>query len=76
MIKEGDLVIFRRQETAKNGEMVAVWLVDRSETTLKYFYNEGSRIRLQPAHPNMEPIYVDPNVCRVQGKVLSVIRQV
>jgi repressor LexA len=76
MIKEGDLVIFRRQETAKNGEMVAVWLDDRSETTLKYFYNEGSRIRLQPAHPNMDPIYVDPNVCRVQGKVLSVIRQV
>jgi repressor LexA len=76
MIKEGDLVIFRRQETAKNGEMVAVWLDDRNETTLKYFFNEGSRIRLQPAHPNMDPIYVDPKVCRVQGKVLSVIRQV
>ena len=51
MIREGDIVIFRRQETAQNGDMVAVWLTDRNETTLKYFHNEGSRIRLQPAHP-------------------------
>jgi repressor LexA len=74
MIKEGDIVILRKQETAKNGDMVAIWLTDRSETTLKYFHNEGSRIRLQPAHPHMKPIYVDPSVCRVEGKVLSVIR--
>ncbi|MEZ4668000.1 MAG: transcriptional repressor LexA [Anaerolineae bacterium] len=74
MIREGDIVILRKQETARNGDMVAVWLTDRSETTLKYFHNEGSRIRLQPAHPHMKPIYVDPAVCRVEGKVLSVIR--
>ncbi len=75
MIREGDIVIFRRQETAKNGDMVAVWLTDRSETTLKYFYKEGSKVRLQPAHPNMEPIYVEARNCRIEGKVLSVIRQ-
>ena len=74
MIREGDIVILRKQETANNGDMVAVWLTDRSETTLKYFHNEGSRIRLQPAHPHMKPIYVDPSICRVEGKVLSVIR--
>jgi repressor LexA len=74
MIKEGDIVIFRRQETAQNGDMVAVWLTDRNETTLKYFHNEGSRIRLQPAHPDMEPIFVDPRQVRIEGKVLSVIR--
>lgn len=74
MIREGDIVIFRKQETAKNGDMVAVWLTDRSETTLKYFYNEGQRIRLQPAHPHMEPIYVEPRQCRIEGRVLSVIR--
>jgi repressor LexA len=74
MIREGDIVIFRKQEIAKNGDMVAVWLDDRSETTLKYFFNEGSRIRLQPAHPDMGPIYVDPKHCRVEGKVLSIIR--
>lgn len=75
MIREGDIVIFRRQETAKNGDMVAVWLMDRSETTLKYFYKEGSKVRLQPAHPQMEPIYVEARNCRIEGKVLSIIRQ-
>ncbi|MBI5668350.1 MAG: transcriptional repressor LexA [Chloroflexi bacterium] len=76
MIREGDVVILRSQQTANNGDMVAVWLEDRSETTLKYFFKEGSRIRLQPAHPHMQPIYVDPATCRVRGKVLSIIRQV
>ncbi|RMF78084.1 MAG: transcriptional repressor LexA [Chloroflexi bacterium] len=76
MIQDGDIVIFRHQETAKNGDMVAVWLDERGETTLKHFYNEGNRIRLQPAHPTMEPIYVDPAHCHIQGKVVSVIRHV
>lgn len=74
MIREGDIVIFRKQDTAKNGDMVAVWLTDRSETTLKYFYKEGSKVKLQPAHPTMEPIYVEAKHCHIQGKVLSVIR--
>jgi repressor LexA len=75
MIREGDIVIFRKQETANNGDMVAVWLEDRNETTLKHFYKEkDGRIRLQPAHPTMEAIYVDPQHCRIEGKVLSVIR--
>ena len=74
MIREGDIVIFRRQETAQNGDMVAVWLTDRNETTLKYFHKEGSRIRLQPANDELEPIYVDPRQVRIEGKVLSVIR--
>lgn len=75
MINDGDIVIFRKQEMAQNGEMVAVWLPDRSETTLKYFYREGDeRVRLQPAHPTMEPIYVHPANLQIQGRVLSVIR--
>jgi len=75
MISDGDIVIFRKQEEAKNGDMVAVWLPDRSETTLKYFYRENdSQVRLQPAHPTMDPIYVHPANCQVQGRVLSVIR--
>jgi repressor LexA len=77
MIANGDIIILKRQETAntKNGDMVAVWLDERSEMTLKYFHREGERIRLQPANPYLEPIYVDPDHCHVQGKVLSVIRQ-
>ena len=74
MIQDGDVVIFRKQVTANDGDMVAVWLDERGETTLKYFHPEGPRIRLQPAHPTMQPIYVPADHCQVQGRVLSVIR--
>jgi repressor LexA len=76
MIGDGDLVIMKKVERPSNGDMVAVWLKDRNETTLKYFYDEGKRIRLQPANPTMAPIYVDKtdNV-HVQGKVIMVIRK-
>lgn len=74
MIQDGDVVVFKRTETAQRGQMVAALIVDRNETTLKYFYPEGEVVRLQPANPLMEPIYVDANNCRIQGRVLSVIR--
>lgn len=74
MIQDGDIVIFRQQSTANDGDMVAVWLDERGETTLKYFHPEGPRIRLQPAHPTMQPIYVNADHCQVQGRVLSVLR--
>jgi len=76
MISEGDIVLLRHQQTARNGEMVAVWLTERGETTLKYFYKEGDKVRLKPAHPTMEDIMVDARNCEVRGKVLSVIRRV
>jgi repressor LexA len=75
MVNDGDVVIMRRQEVARNGEMVAVWLTTSDTTTLKYFHHEGNRVRLQPANPTMEPIYVDPKEVRVQGKVEMVVRQ-
>lgn len=75
MIQDGDIVIFRAANTASNGDMVAVWLEDRGETTLKYFYKEGDKVRLQPAHPSMDPIIVDARQCKIQGKVLSVFRR-
>lgn len=76
MIGDGDIVIFRKQSVAENGDLVAVWLDERGETTLKRFFHEGDRIRLQPEHPTMKPIYVDPQHCHVQGRVLSVLRYV
>ncbi len=77
MVRDGDVIILRRQEIAYDGDMVAIWLKGRGETTLKYFYNEGGgRVRLQPAHPSMQPIYVSAEECMVQGKVLSILRQV
>jgi repressor LexA len=56
--------------------MVAVWLSDRDETTLKYFYLENGKVRLQPANPLMKPIIIeDPSIVEIQGKVVLVIRQ-
>ena len=75
MVNDGDIVIMRPQYEARNGEMVAVWLRNDTTTTLKHFYNEGNRVRLQPANPTMEPIYVDPAEVQIQGRVLMVLRQ-
>ena len=74
MVNDGDIVIMKPQYEARNGEMVAVWLRNDT-TTLKHFYNEGNRVRLQPANPTMEAIYVDPADVKVQGRVLMVLRQ-
>jgi repressor LexA len=76
MVNDGDIVIMQHITQAENGEMVAVWLSDRDETTLKYFFAEDGRIRLQPANPLMKPIIIeDPATVTVQGKVVLVIRR-
>jgi repressor LexA len=75
LIHDGDIVVMKYQEEAKNGELVAVWLKDEKETTLKRFYLERGQVRLQPANPTMEPIYVHPANVQIQGKVIVVIRQ-
>ena len=77
MINDGDRVVFRQTSDAQNGDMVAVWLSDNEETTLKYYYNEGDRVRLQPANPTMGPIYIDnPEQVHIMGKVVMVIRHI
>ncbi|NIM96121.1 MAG: repressor LexA [Anaerolineales bacterium] len=76
MVNDGDIVVMRRDPEWRNGDMVAVWIEDREETTLKHIYREGNRIRLQPANPTMDPIYVEkPENVVVQGKVMLVVRQ-
>jgi repressor LexA len=76
MVNDGDIVIMKRAQEARNGEMVAVWLDDKDETTLKYFFKEPKGIRLQPANPSMGPIFVEnPASLRIMGKVVMVIRQ-
>lgn len=74
-IADGDVVILRRQDTARNGDMVAVWLRDRQEVTLKRFYQEGRRVRLQPENPQVPPIYARPSDVEIQGQVVGVIRR-
>lgn len=77
MVNDGDIVIMKPAQEAKNGDMVAVWLPDKNETTLKYFYKEKDRYRLQPANPTMQPIYVDKNdPLEIKGKVMMVVRKV
>jgi repressor LexA len=75
MVSDGDIVVMKRDLDWRNGDMVAVWLKDKEETTLKYIYREGNRVRLQPANPTMNPIYIDnPETLEVQGKVMLVVR--
>ncbi len=75
LINDGDVVVMKKQEVAENGDMCAVWLKDKNETTLKRIYREKNRIRLQPMNPTMKPLYADPRDVRIQGKVVLVVRQ-
>ncbi len=75
LIGDGDLVLMQQVATAENGEMVAVWLKKEREATLKRFYLESGRVRLQPANEEMAPIYADPENVAIQGKVIGVIRK-
>lgn len=76
LIGDGDIVVLRQQVTAENGETVAVWLKDQKETTLKRFYHEGARVRLQPANVTMDPIFTTPDNVEIQGRLVSVYRTV
>ena len=71
-IAEGDYAVIRRQRTARDGEIVAA-LVDGSDATLKRFYKEKNRFRLQPANSRMKPIYSSD--VEVLGVLIGVIRQ-
>lgn len=73
-IRDGDWVVVEDRKTADNGEMV-IALVDGQDVTLKKFYKESNRIRLQPANPSMQPIYVDPDGIQIQGVVVGVMRK-
>ncbi|MGE5620643.1 MAG: transcriptional repressor LexA [Sphingomonadaceae bacterium] len=79
LIDDGDLVVVRPQDSADDGDIVVALLTDgptqEGRATLKRLYRERGRIRLQPANSTMDPIYVDPEELRVQGKVVAVIRQ-
>ena len=70
-IMEDDLIIVKKQETANNGEIVVA--MHQEEVTVKTFYKENNRIRLQPENNNMKPIYL--NEVDIIGKVVGVIRK-
>ena len=74
LIDDGDVVIVKPGPEAANGDMVVAWLIAEEEATLKKFYLEGDRVRLQPANRQMEPIYSPVENVDVRGKVVEVIR--
>ena len=75
LIDDGDIVLMEPANTADDGDMVAVWLKDKREVTLKRLFREHETIRLQPSNAQMEPLYVNSQNMEVQGKVIGVIRK-
>ena len=75
LVADGDLVLIEPVPQAENGDMVAAWLTDRDEATLKRFYLEGDTVRLQPANDTMAPINVPAEHVAVRGRVVGVVRQ-
>ena len=75
LINDGDIVLLQSVSAVENGETAAIWLKAEKEATLKKFYIEPGKIRLQPANSQMKPIYVEPDNVEIQGRVIAVIRQ-
>jgi len=71
-IADGDFVLIRPQNTARNGDIV-VAQVEENAVTLKRFFKEKDRVRLQPANPAYPPQFYDD--VRIQGKLIGVIRR-
>ena len=72
-IQDGDFVIVEKRSVANNGEMV-VGILEDNEATLKRFFREKGRFRLQPSNPNYPPIYT--KTLEIRGVVVGVIRQI
>lgn len=72
-IQDGDIIVIEKRETACNGESV-VAMINGETVTLKKFYVEREGIRLQPANPTMEPIYLRNEEVQILGIVTGVIR--
>jgi repressor LexA len=71
-IRDGDYVVCRRRSTAEQGQLV-VAIVDNENATLKRFHKENSRIRLEPANDDYEPIYSEN--CRIEAVVVGLVRK-
>lgn len=74
LIDDGDIVLMEPATSAENGDMVAVWLKDEREVTLKRIYFEPGKVILKPANETMKPIVLAPENVEIQGKVAGVFR--
>lgn len=73
-IQDGDYVIVEERSEAQNGELV-VALIDGENATLKRYYREGGSIRLQPAHPRLQPLLLGEDRVQIQGVVVGIMRK-
>jgi repressor LexA len=73
-IKDGDLVIVEKRDSANNGDMV-IACIENEEVTLKRIYREGSRVRLQPSNPVMPPIIIENRDVTIKGIVIGILRK-
>ena len=73
-IQDGDFVIVEKRDRAESGQSV-IALIDRDRVTLKKFYRDGDRIRLQPANPALDPIVVPEDQVQIQGVVIGIMRK-
>jgi repressor LexA len=74
LVGDGDIVIMEPADGVKNGDIVAAYLLEEEEATLKKIYFEGERVRLQPCNPYMLPIYTPADNVQVQGRLVGVMR--
>ena len=79
LIDDGELVVVEPSDTAENGDLVVALLTngasEHGEATLKRYYRDRSKVRLQPRNQAMKPLLVDASDVQVQGKVIAVIRR-
>ncbi len=75
LIADGDIVVMQEAQDIRNGDVVACWLREQQEVTLKKIYFERDGVRLQPCNPYMAPIYERAENIEVQGKLMGVIRR-
>lgn len=76
LINDGDIVFLEATDHADNGDVVAAWLKREEETTLKKYFLEGDRVRLQPMNQTMDPIYSAADNVAIQGRLVYVERSV
>ena len=76
LISNNDIVIMKSADEANNGEMVAAWLPQNEEVTLKRFYLKNNKVELHSENPKYDPIILDPKNVLIKGKVVGVIRKV
>jgi repressor LexA len=78
LVNPGDVVILARSSEVANGQLAAVRVTGRDgrkTSTLKHYYRENGHVRLQPAHPDMPPLFYRPDQVTIQGRVMLIIRQ-